>query len=110
MTAPHTNPRSAAVHSAAARPAAPHPGGGTPFSCGHTRPRGPAAGTLAAQVAAFNLDNPIGTAGFVMRDNGQVVPTTVAAPAIIFAGHVAVACFAGMRGFYSIDRFVKGED
>lgn len=102
-------PHGGARH-AAATPAAAEGRGGSPTSCGLTRPRGTAADTLSQQVASFNMVNPVNTAGFLLRDNGQVVPTKVTAPAVLFAGHVTVACFEGLRGFYSIDRFTKGDE
>lgn len=107
----NTVPHSAAAHRAASLPAAKYPGSGEPFSCGVTRQgggRGPI--TITAQVLAFNLAHPVGTPGFLLRDNGTVTPTAVEEPAIVLAGHIAVARFEGLRGFFSIERFTTGED
>lgn len=88
-------------------PAASSPRGGSPSSCGVVRHGGwKSTIALAAAVAEFNANSPVGTPGFVLRDNGDVVATKVTASAHLLGGHIAVACFEGLRGFYSIDRFV----
>lgn len=79
------------------------------LSCGKTRERGPAPSRLALEAAAFNAAHPVGAHGFVLRDNGEVVAVTVEAPAVVL-GHVAVARFTGLRGFFSIDRFTRKEE
>lgn len=107
------NPRSATAHRAASRLAGPHPAGGAHFSCGQVRRGGNTAehrpDLLRAAVDAFNATCPIGTPGHLMRDRGEVVATTVIGEACIFAGHIPVARFAGVRGFFSIERFIKEE-
>lgn len=112
------DPRSVTSHHAASSPAGQHPAGGAAFSCGPTscgqvRPGGNTPkqrpDRLRAAVAAFNAANPIGTRGLLLRDNGEAVATTVKDEACIFAGHIAVARFEGLRGFFSIERFVKQE-
>lgn len=102
-------PHSAAFLRAASLPAASSLRGGEPFSCGVTRGRGIGPDKLTVQIATFNTLYPIGTAGFLLRDNGTVTPTVVEEPAIVLAGHIAVARFAGLRGFFSIERFTTGD-
>lgn len=100
---PHSAPRQRAASAAVDE----QPHGGAPHSCGVTRQRGRAADVLAVQVAAFNIACPVGTPGHLMRDNGQVAPTIVESPAHLLGGHIAVARFQGLRGFFSIERFIK---
>lgn len=57
------------------------------------------------QVEKFNRDYQVGHLGFLHKDDGTVVATTVSAPAQELGGR-AVAWFEGVRGCYLIDRFV----
>lgn len=108
-------PISLAAHQAHS-PAGQHtPAGGSlsvspAASCGAIRHGGwKSTISLAAAVAEFNANNPVGTPGFLLRDAGQSVPTKVAGHARLLGGDKPVAIFDGIHGFFSIERFVKTE-
>ncbi len=104
-------PHSASVQRADDQTADQQPRGLVTPSRGAVRRGGYGAGgrTLALRITAFNETCPVGTAGHLLRDNGQAVPTIVESPAHLLGGHIAVARFQGLRGFFSIERFIKEE-
>lgn len=53
----------------------------------------------------FNKRYPVGHAGFLHRDNGQVQPTLVREPAFETEKGDTVAFFDGVSGYYKVDRF-----
>jgi hypothetical protein len=70
-------------------------------------PRPPSMTQLEAQRDQFNRDYPVGTDGWLRRDNGTLVRTIVEEPAYVMSGHTVVAFFKDVRGCYAADRFSR---
>jgi hypothetical protein len=62
---------------------------------------------LQAQVDKFNATYGIGCKVDLKKDDGSIVPVTVANKATVLGGHSAVGWFEEISGCYSLDRVVK---
>lgn len=54
--------------------------------------------TPQAEVAAWNLKNPPGTAVWVTKDDGSTMLTTTRSDAEVLGGHTAVVWLNGLSG------------
>ncbi len=60
-------------------------------------------------VERFNRECPVGTLGFLHKDGGIVIPTSVQEPAFVSDAGMSVAFFDNVSGYYLIDRFKRME-
>jgi hypothetical protein len=58
----------------------------------------------AAEVAAWNARNPVGTRVSVRRDNGTALLSATCSEAWVLGGHTAVVMVDGISGGYLLNR------